>query len=245
MEFHVIETGSQGNAYVLRNKDEAILLECGANLNKIKSFFDFDFENLVGCLITHEHGDHAKHAVKLMQSAVNIYGSEGTLDALKIKNSHRSHTLRPKIQYKIGGFLIIPFDVKHDAAEPFGFVIYHKDCGQIVFLTDSFYSKYKFPGTNHFIIEANFSEKFISSSFDEEKKFLKNRILKSHMSIENCIDLIKSNQEESPRIENIVLTHLSDSNSNEVYFIKEMKKATGLQVFAANSGLKLDLKLKL
>ena len=42
-------------------------------------------------------------------------------------------------------------------------------------------------------------------------------------------------------MDNIVLIHLSDGNSDEERFVREVKEITGKPVYAANAGMVLDL----
>ena len=132
------------------------------------------------------------------------------------------------------------FDVKHDAAEPLGFLIEHSDCGKVLFLTDTNYCEYTFKGLNNIIIEANFSKEIIDRKFGSESgmEFLRNRILKSHFSLENCKDMLSAN--DLTQVNNIVLIHLSDSNSDEKQFHKEVSELTGKNVTVANNGMKIN-----
>jgi len=45
-------------------------------------------------------------------------------------------------------------------------------------------------------------------------------------------------------VENIILTHLTDRNSNEARFVDEIKATTGKQMFSVRSGLKVRLTKK-
>jgi phosphoribosyl 1,2-cyclic phosphodiesterase len=134
----------------------------------------------------------------------------------------------------------MPFDIRHDANEPLGFLIYHPDCGKTLFLTDAKYSDYTFKDLNNIIIEANYSNEIINSKYTAEnnKLFLRDRILDSHLSIENCVELLKSN--DLTKINNIILIHLSDSNSNEDDFIKTIEDLTAKTVISANAGMNID-----
>jgi metal-dependent hydrolase (beta-lactamase superfamily II) len=40
-----------------------------------------DVSKVVGCLISHEHGDHSKHIVKYAKSGINILASKRVFDA--------------------------------------------------------------------------------------------------------------------------------------------------------------------
>jgi len=235
MNLKVIGTGSSGNAYLLYNKDEILLLECGVSFKKIKEALNFDFKKVVGCLLSHEHGDHNKAIKDILSVGINLYSSKGTLEASNVIGRHNSITIQSKKCYQIGNFKVIPFDIRHDVKEPLGFLINHPECGTTLFLTDSFYSPYKFNGLNNLIIEANFCEDIIDQKLKANKKFLRDRVLKSHLSIQKCIDLLNVN--DLSEVNNIVLIHLSDSNSNEVEFQQKVASATGKNTIVANNGL--------
>ena len=46
MKLKVIGTGSTGNAYVLENDTEALLIECGVNIKQIKQALNFDYSKV-------------------------------------------------------------------------------------------------------------------------------------------------------------------------------------------------------
>lgn len=240
MILKVIGTGSKGNAYVLENEHEALLIEAGVNIKEIKKAVNFDYSKIVGCIVTHEHLDHAKSMYDVMRLGIDVYSSKGTLKSRNLLNEKRAHILKSKDSVRIGNFKVLAFDVKHDAAEPLGFLIQHPDCGKTLFLTDTYYCKYTFPGLNNIIIEANYSKEIIDRKFgpDSDKEFLRNRILKSHFSLANCKDMLKAN--DLSRVNNIVLIHLSDSNSDEKQFVKEVYELTGKNVTAAVNGIEIN-----
>lgn len=242
MNLKVISTGSQGNAYILSNGDEALLIEAGVNIKDIKKALDFDLSKVVGCIITHEHLDHAKSAFDLTNIGIDIYCSLGTMKARSLGNINRVKRIISKEAFMVVNFKILPFDVMHDAKEPLGFLIEHNDCGKVLFLTDTYYCKYTFPGLNNIIIEANYSKEIIDKKYgpDSDKEFLRNRILQSHFSLANCKDLLKAN--DLKEVNNIVLIHLSDSNSNEKQFQKEVYELTGKNVTVASKGMDIPFK---
>lgn len=239
MNLKVISTGSIGNAYILQNESEALLIECGVNIKEIKASLDFDLSKVVGCIVTHEHLDHAKSAFDLTRLGIDVYCSLGTMKARSLVQKSRVERIQSKQSFKLGNFRIMPFDVKHDANEPLGFLIEHPDCGRVLFLTDTFYCKYTFDGLNNIIIEANYSKEIIDRKFGPEsgKEFLRNRILQSHFSLENCKDMLSAN--DLSAVNNIVLIHLSDSNSNEKQFQKEVAELTGKNVNVAFKGMEI------
>lgn len=240
MELQIIGTGSKGNAYILGNKDEALLIECGVNINDIKKALDFDLSKVVGAICTHEHMDHSKSIWDVMKLGINVYSSQGTLKSRFVDEQSRAKVIQSQQSFTVGNFNILPFDVMHDAKEPLGFLISHPDCGKVLFLTDTYYCKYTFPGLNNIIIEANYSKEVIDRKFgvDSGKEFLRNRILKSHFSLANCKDMLSAN--DLSKVNNIVLIHLSDSNSDEKQFQKEVAELTGKNVTVASNGMKIN-----
>lgn len=241
MKLKVIGTGSSGNAYILSNGDEALLIECGVSIQEIKKALDFDLSKVVGCVVTHEHNDHSKSICELMKLGIKTYASTGTFakTGFSIK-SHNQFEISALETVKIGGFKVMAFDVKHDAVEPLGFIIHHPDCGKVLFLTDTYFCEYTFKGLNNIIIEANFSKQIIDQKYGAEsgKEFLRNRILRSHFSLENCKDMLSAN--DLSQVNNIVLIHLSDSNSNEKQFQKEVAELTCKNVTVARNGMEIN-----
>lgn len=240
MILDIIGTGSKGNSYILRNDNEALLIECGVNINDIKKALDFDLSKVVGAICTHEHMDHSKSIWDVMKLGINVYSSHGTLKSRFVEEQSRAKVIKSQQSFTVGNFNILPFDVMHDAAEPLGFLISHPDCGKVLFLTDTYYCKYTFPGLNNIIIEANYSKEVIDRKFgvDSGKEFLRNRILKSHFSLANCKDMLSAN--DLTKVNNIVLIHLSDSNSDEKQFQKEVAELTGKNVTVASNGMKIN-----
>lgn len=237
MKLRVINSGSKGNAYVLENKSEALLIECGVRFADIKHAFKFDFKKLVGCIVTHEHGDHAKSVKDLMNYGINVHATEGTHAALGTIMNHRACVFKYQEPFKLGKFTILPFDVLHDAAEPCGFMINHPETGNILFITDLIFCAYTFPNLHNIIIEANYDEGLAKRKLSD-MEFLRNRIIKNHMSLDTCIKTLNAN--DLSKVNNIVLIHLSDSNSNELMFKDRVKEATGKTVTIADRGVTID-----
>ena len=137
MKLKVVNTGSVGNCYILESEKESLVIECGVKFEQIKQALDFNLSKVAGVLVTHEHGDHAKAIKDVVLAGLNVYCSYGTAVAMGV-NSHRIKPMVKMTDYTIGGFKVRGFDVEHDVKEPFGFLIHHNECGNVLFLTDSF-----------------------------------------------------------------------------------------------------------
>lgn len=241
MKLKVIGSGSQGNAYILGNENEVLLIECGVNVNFIKQALDFNINKVAGCIVTHEHGDHFKSIQKILDLGINVYASKGTFASDKFPSKgHRRKVIESKKRFEVGNFSIFPFDIKHDANEPLGFIITHKDCGNVLFLTDTSHVEYVFPPLHNIIVEINFEEDIVNQKFnrDNNNEYRKHRLIQSHFSLAHCKEMLSAN--DLSKVNNIVLIHLSDSNSDEIQFQKEVAELTGKNVTVANNGMEIN-----
>lgn len=243
MQLKILGTGSSGNCYILENNKEALIIELGLSFSKIKQALNFDLSKVVGVLVTHEHGDHAgaggKGIKDALSNGIKVYASAGTFRAFDIKH-HNANIIQAKKSFQIGNFKILPFDVHHDVNEPLGFLIDHEETGRCLFVTDTTYIDYTFPNLNNIIIEANYSEDIIKEKLGStwQGEFLKNRILKSHMSLNTCKETLLAN--DLSQVQKIILIHLSDSNSDEKKFKEVITNATGKIVYVANSNQTIE-----
>lgn len=235
MQLKVIGSNSSGNAYLLVAATETLLIECGVHFSKIKQALNFNLRN-VTAIVSHSHGDHSTSMKDVLNAGISVYCGIETLKAKGLENHHRAHTMEADQMYSIADFLVKPFKVNHDVP-CFGFMISHPEMGLTIFLTDTYYSDYVFKGVNHFIVECNHAEDIISSNGTAD--FLRKRIVQSHMNLETCKELITAN--DLSKVINIVLIHLSESNSDARRFKREVEEQTGKTVHIAIPGLNIPL----
>ncbi len=237
MVLTVIGSSSSGNCYLLQSEDEVLIIECGVSFKEIKKGLKVPLQNVVGCLVTHEHQDHSKCMVELRKNGIDVFSSVGTFEATGI-NYNNDYLLLSHHKTKIGSFEIVPFNIQHDCAEPLGFLIHHPEMGLCLFATDTYYLKYTFPGLNQIIIEANYCEEILKERGDS---YVNKRVVKSHMSLQTCKYYLQS--QDLSKINNIVLIHLSDRNSDEKRFKTEIEQSTLKNVHVAVKGLEIDFNL--
>lgn len=246
MELIVLGSSSSGNCYLLQTESEVLILEAGINLKDVKRALGFTYTKVVGCLVTHEHGDHSKAVPDMIALGINVHTSQGTIRALgdmyKIKSNHnRLKQIKAGDMFQVGSFRVIAFKIQHDVAEPLGFIINHKECGNILFITDSYYVEDTFKNINTMIIESNFSHEIVKKRMADGylPDFRARRLFRSHMSLETCKATLQAN--DLSKVQRIVLIHLSDGNSNAAQFQKEIQACTGKPVFIADAGLIIPL----
>lgn len=239
MRLRILNSGSVGNCYILEGLTQSLIIECGVRFQEVKQALNFNLNKVAGVLITHEHLDHCKHVVDFVRSGLNVYCSAGTAGELII-TSHRIKVIKNLEENKIGEFTVMGFNVKHDAKEPFGFLIHHPECGNVLFITDSYYVEYKFPNLHNIIVEANYCSEIVNQRLIDNNIHgkVRDRVIESHMSIKTCKELLQAN--DLSKVNNIVLIHLSDGNSSAESFKSQVQELTGKSVHVATKNMTID-----
>ncbi|MEH6941491.1 MBL fold metallo-hydrolase [Bacillus sp. JJ722] len=221
-----LASSSKGNCYHITDGKTPLLLEAGIKFKEIQRKLNFQTSNIAGCLVTHEHGDHCKGLKDVLKAGIDCYMSSGTAEAINIKH-HRIKPVRAKEQFQIGTWTILPFDVNHDVSEPYGFLLVNQEGEKLLFATDTYYIKYKFTGLTHIMIECNYSMDILDANIVTGRvpAMMKKRLIKSHFSLENLKEFFKAN--DLSKVQEIWLLHLSDNNSDEELFKKEIQELTG------------------
>ena len=236
MDIKAIASGSSGNCYRVSDRKTAILIEAGIPVDRIRAGCGYRLSGISGCLVSHEHGDHASHAQELTRFGIPVFTSEGTIEGTQ---EHRwalkgplVHPVERMKTFQIGTFLVLPFDVEHDAKEPLGFLIWSSVTGEkLLFFTDTFYIKYRFTGVNIIMAECNYNMDQLLKNVDEgiTPVFRIQRLAKSHMSLETLEDMLQAN--DLSQLKQIYLIHLSSDNSNEEEIRTKIQELTGVEVY--------------
>ena len=144
--------------------------------------------------------------------------------------------LQAKKKYKIGSFIVMPLEVEHSVPN-FAYIIEHEEIGKLIFCTDAVRFPYKIKGTNHLLIEANYGEDIIIDHLCD------NEVIRSmnenHMEIKETIKAIRNNI--SYGLNNIILCHLSDGQSDERMFKKMVFDGFGIMPYVADKGLEITI----
>ena len=253
MRLTVLGSGSSGNGYVLEARNSALVIECGVQPKVMHQLTSVPVSKIAGCLVSHEHIDHAKYAESYAKMGLHIYASRGTLGAMfKHKEDRgryfpgegRTHPLMNLSTTLIGEWKVRTFDLVHDAAEPFGFLIEHRECGRILFITDTSYCAYNFRdlAPDHIMVEANYDDGIlaqnVASGVVEPLRAIRTR--RSHLSIRQACDLIAANQ--TAELKSVLLLHLSGDNANASQFARIAEEtALFARIAVAGRGLVVEL----
>lgn len=153
-----------------------------------------------------------------MLAGVELYCSPETASECHLA-SHRLHLIKPLVGVRIGSYEVFPFPVHHDVT-CYGYLIYSYETQEkLLFITDSAYTDYKFPNLNYILLEVNFSEENIIGEPDAH------RLRRSHMSLENCVEMLKAN--DLSAVKEIWLLHLSTRHGDSEEFKKRVMGETG------------------
>ena len=206
MYYHIIASGSKGNATVIVSNQTVLLIDMGITLKRLEeglSEINLAVNDITGALFTHDHADHIS-GIKFI-SPKKMYALEGTLP------SSLSNVVFMNKPFTIGDFEITPVETSHDATNPCGYYIKDKKTS-LLYMTDTgVFVEDSLPiikNPTYLILESNHDIKMLLNT---NRPFeLKNRIMsdKGHLCNEDsaiaAISIIGEDTKE------IVLAHLSE-----------------------------------
>ena len=227
-------TGSSGNCYALVDKvGNILLLDAGISLKEIKIGIDFQVSKIVGCLCTHAHSDHSLALKDIGKMGVPIVAP---------------YLEKPKSDY-IKGFVVMYFALTdsdgkfvHSNADGsecpvYGFFITSDvEPLRMVYITDCEFCKYRFSELDTLLLGIN----YMDSKIDNEEETKKRHILNGHMSLDTGVEFIKVCDREKT-LKNVIVCHMSESNSDEKIFGSEIRKVTDSNIYFARKGEAYEL----
>ncbi len=206
-----IASSSKGNAYLVSQKDGALLIDCGISLKRLKTACDLS--QLCGVLITHNHTDHTSGLKYLLKCCdVPVYANLQTAEAVSAQE-HLDDTAFVCFEngqtFDVGPFSVLPFSVPHDASDPVGYLIrgeltyFHgTDIGTPLDSIGLHLSEAELA-----TVESNHDVNMLMAS--QRPPSLKQRIYGSygHLSNDQACELVR--RFASPRLKHLYLAHLS------------------------------------
>ena len=230
LNINPLASSSEGNAYLIDDSKTKILIECGIPLSELQRLSGYFVAKVDGCLISHEHADHSSSVRGVMSLGVDCYMSKETAVSLNVLDSYRTNIIESEKPFKIGTFTVLPLKMNHDVY-CLGFLIYSSITNEkLLFATDTYYIEWKISDLNYIMIEANYDKDILNQRILAGDTALpaKDRLLKSHMEIENAIKWLKGN--DLSKVKRIYLMHLSGGSSSPDEFKRKVIEATGKPV---------------
>ena len=225
-------SGSRGNCYYITDGNTPLLLEAGIKLKDIQQKLNFQLSSIAGVLVSHEHKDHCKAAQDIIKAGIDCYMSQECADALRLYGHHRIRIVEAKEKFSLGTWTVLPFPVEHDVPA-LGFLLANTAGDKLLYITDSAYSRWKFNGLTHIMIETNYSLAILNENIEAGlvPAEMKARLLRTHFSLENAKDMLLAN--DLSLVKEIHLLHLSGNNSDAELFKREVQKLTGKPTYIA------------
>lgn len=125
MHIRPIASSSKGNAYLVEQGDDALLVDCGVCLRTLRT--EVDFSRLRGILITHNHADHVFGLKRVLSHVdVPVYANEMTASAVEDEcgvDGSAFSCFENGQPFMVAAFEVTPFSIPHDAADPVGFLV--------------------------------------------------------------------------------------------------------------------------
>lgn len=231
IDIKTLASSSAGNAHLVDDGETRLLLDCGLQFKVLRQKLNFQLSGISGILCGHSHLDHCRAVPDLIKAGLDVYLGKPTAEEIGV-SGHRVHIVEPKKRYSIGTWTVVPFELQHDVYN-LGYLLENRQGERLVYITDSIYSKYTFPGLNVVMIECNYSLDILNQNVADGiiEPELKNRIIKSHMSLTTVKEFLAAN--DLSKLREVHLIHLSRDNSHADRFKNEIASIVGVPVHVA------------
>lgn len=223
LKFCSFASGSSGNSYLIKNENEAILIDAGISGKRIMEGLEATgtrAEDVKAILVTHEHIDHVRSLPVMTKKIpdVRIYANEDTWSAIERPVPEENRRIfRTGEGFYLAGMSIRSFTVPHDAADPVGFSV-SDDERKISIVTDAGYITdeihEEIVDADMLLLEANHEkEMLLMGSYPYP---LKQRILgdEGHLSNISAGEALCRIIGEIDKRRRILLGHLSGENND-------------------------------
>lgn len=224
MRIHSIASGSSGNCIYVGNENTHLLIDAGISGKKIEEGLNqigLSTKDISGILVTHEHSDHIKGlGVVLRKHDIPVYSAKETISAMlserKLGKVDESlfKDVKSDETFEIDNLSINPFNVYHDAANPYAYRISDGNKAMAVATDTGKFDEYivdNLKNLDAILIEANHDIRMLQTG--NYPYVLKRRILSDfgHLCNEACGRLL--DKILHPRLKHIYLGHLSHENN--------------------------------
>ncbi|MBD3322897.1 MAG: hypothetical protein GF350_17500 [Chitinivibrionales bacterium] len=229
MKIRILTSSSSGNCILLWDNTSSCIVDCGCSVSYAKRHLldnNISFSSLNGACITHVHRDHINPIFfrALLKQNVPVFCSTTAHPYLPTHSPATNLsvvTYAPFVPFFVGTMKITPFPVTHDspggccgfsievnAKRKMRKITIATDIGKIEPATADY-----FTNSDIVIIESNHDIAMLAS--DSIPQFLKTRIRTSHLSNDECAEILeKALQKSTIKPEAIILAHIStDRNS--------------------------------
>lgn len=219
MRFALLGSGSQGNATLIEAGGTRLLVDCGFNLRDTEARLaglGIEAAQLDAVLVTHEHTDHLSGVARLARRHhLPVYLTHGTHAAWNDPKVPAALHFSPHTGFPIGAIQVQPYPVPHDAREPCQYVLSHRGL-RLGILSDAghitAHMRAVLDGCDALLLECNHDPHMLANG--PYHRALKARVggHRGHLANAQSAELLR--QLDLSRLQQLVLTHLSETNNS-------------------------------
>lgn len=228
MNITSIASGSKGNAYLVEDGGESILIDCGVCYKKLK---DVEFSAV---LVTHSHTDHVSGLKTLLSKRnVAVFANVMTAEAVV----HDCGVAEDAFvcfengqPFEVGRFTVSPFSVPHDTSDPVGFLV---RAGGVTYFHGTDIGApldsigLKLAEADIATLESNHDSVMLATSGRFPSLIRRIAGPRGHLSNDDACDLVR--RFASPRLVKLALAHLSQ-DCNAPHLAENAMKSTLLEI---------------
>ena len=250
IKFCSLSSGSSGNCQYIETENTKILIDAGFSGKKVESLLSSIGvcpTSLDAILVTHEHIDHTmgvgvlsrRYDIPIYANSNTWVGMEPIIKKIKEKNSKVFNTNKT---FNLNDLSIHPFSISHDALEPVGYLIYHKNI-KISIITDTGWvndnMKENIKNSHLYFIESNHDVKMLREG--SYPYYLKQRIMSNvgHLSNEDAGEVLGDVLSGNGEI--VLLAHLSQDNNKPQLAYETVRNIILEQGLDVDNNIRLEL----
>lgn len=243
-----LNSGSNGNCYYVSNGNHAVLVDAGISCKETEKRMErlgLSMKDVKALFISHEHSDHIR-GVEVMSKKYQlpVYITPATLERSKLKlQAQLVYLFHDHTAICIGDLTVKPFAKRHDAADPYSFVISGNGVNIGVFTDigsccDNVIEHFKY--CHAVFLEANYDTELLDGGM--YPYYLKKRITGGHGHLSNhqSLELFKTHRSGS--LSHLILSHLSRDN-NSPSLVKKLfeEHAATTKIIVASRDYETDI----
>ncbi|WP_428327775.1 MBL fold metallo-hydrolase [Mucilaginibacter sp.] len=222
-----LNSGSNGNCYYVGNEHDAVLIDAGISCRETEKRMlrlGLSMKKVRAIFVSHEHSDHINGiAVLAKKYKLPVYITPPTLKRGGIIiEEQQVFSFKAFEIITIGELQITAFPKKHDASDPYSFLIACRDIKVGVFTDIGMVCEnliHHFKQCHAAFLEANYDDEMLDSG--GYPYHLKHRIRggNGHLSNKQALDLFIAHKPEF--MTHLLLSHLS-KNNNDPHLVQQL-----------------------
>ena len=215
-----LNSGSNGNCYYIGNGNEAVLVDAGISCRETEmrmKRLGLNMKKVKAIFISHEHTDHISGLPVLAKKyQLPVYITKGTQAHGKVRvEKHLVNRFKAGDQIRIGELTVTAFSKKHDAGDPYSFIVASSSVKVGIFTDIGIACEkvtYHFRQCHAAFLEANYDEDMLANG--GYPIYLKKRISSGmgHLSNTQALELFISHRPSF--MSHLILSHLSKNNNS-------------------------------